>query len=196
MNSSFETPLDSDYTDKFGATRAKVIIHDADVQEIINMMQEDLNLEKLNDQIDVVTRTDELIKLPAAEYEDEVSINLNGEEDDDKGNSETSGSNVTKQSDQISCPPTRENTYDQLNETEPSPNVEKFELIVNEDEQEEEEDFEIEQNNDDSGLVEFIEKAKDFNANALDLSRKNIMKIPAKLLELNQLKASYCCCCF
>ena len=39
-------------------------------------------------------------------------------------------------------------------------------------------------------LVEFIRKAKDFGANALDLSKKGLKKLPRQLLEMNDLQVS------
>ena len=51
-------------------------------------------------------------------------------------------------------------------------------------------DYDDEENNN-QDLIDFIDKAKAFDANALDLSRKGIAKIPRKLLELNMLQASF-----
>lgn len=64
-------------------------------------------------------------------------------------------------------------------------------------------------------IIEFIEKAKQFGANALDLSKKGLDRIPKKLLELKHLQVNwlsllfsnlclimflifcfFCCCCY
>lgn len=40
-------------------------------------------------------------------------------------------------------------------------------------------------------IIEFIEKAKQFGANALDLSKKGLDRIPKKLLELKHLQVNW-----
>lgn len=45
-------------------------------------------------------------------------------------------------------------------------------------------------------VVEFIEKAKEFGANALDLSKKNLTRIPKNLLELKHLQVNDECIFF
>ena len=182
---SFSLPplANNDYMDK---KVNAVVVHDSDVQDIIKMMKEDLNLEKLNDQNDV---TQEIV-LPTLEYEDNLSLNLNLNEED-KIITSSSSSNATtsklNDSDQIST--NRENTYEiNMNSEEKIESVmsQDADLLLNDEDHEDEEDDDLNKE-----LIEFIEKAKDFNANALDLSRKNINKIPKKLLELNQLQASH-----
>ena len=39
-------------------------------------------------------------------------------------------------------------------------------------------------------IIDFIEKAKEFGANALDLSKKNLMRIPQNLLDLKHLEVN------
>lgn len=138
------------------ANHTKVIIHDSDVQEIINMMKEDLNLEKFNNQNDLITPND--IEPKRDEYEESINYDLDV--------TSTSSPKETFESIELNS----------KNSTSP-----------NEVDSPHEEDDDKEN----ADLIDFIEKAKVFNANALDLSRKHIKRIPRKLLELNQLQASF-----
>lgn len=138
------------------ANHTKVIIHDSDVQEIINMMKEDLNLEKFNNQNDLITPND--IEPKRDEYEESINYDLDA--------TSTSSPKETFESIELNS----------KNSTSP-----------NEVDSPHEEDDDKEN----ADLIDFIEKAKVFNANALDLSRKHIKRIPRKLLELNQLQASF-----
>lgn len=138
------------------ANHTKVIIHDSDVQEIINMMKEDLNLEKFNNQNDLITPND--IEPKRDEYEESINYDLDA----------TSASSPKETFESIEL--------NSKNSTSP-----------NEVDSPHEEDDDKEN----ADLIDFIEKAKVFNANALDLSRKHIKRIPRKLLELNQLQASF-----
>jgi hypothetical protein len=175
----------------------EVIIHESEVQDIINMMKEDLHLEKFN------TQKDENLT-PKTSVQD-VFIESSGsggggggdgsyEEDDlslidmDKVNSNTPSSIQPDYSDSNKLTETEEYDTKYINELE-----------IEEQEQKEEEKYKNESSflitsdreeytQEDKDLIDFIEKAKIFNANALDLSRKNINKIPRKLLELNQLQ--------
>lgn len=179
----------------------EVIIHESEVQDIINMMKEDLHLEKFNTQKD-----ENLIPKTSAQ---DVFIESSGsggggggsgsyEEDDlslidmDKVNSNTPSSIQPDYSDLNKLTETEEYDTKYINELE-------IEIEEQEQKEEEEEKYKNESSflitsdreeytQDDKDLIDFIEKAKIFNANALDLSRKNINKIPRKLLELNQLQ--------
>ena len=212
----------TDYVDKLELNHAdhnKVIIHDSDVQDIINMMQEDLQLEKFKPQNDEnltndldVTRSQSSIKSAERnEYRSENTLeemSLNGIDSNNmNSNSDCNSSPIRDDS--------NEHNFYELNEPRVSLNEERLDenetYNKNKEEEEEEEEEEAEnhyieveafkcqkiqkneekeeeENNQDKNLNEFIEKAKDFNANALDLSRKNIFKIPRKLLELNLLQ--------
>lgn len=144
------------------ANHTKVIIHDSDVQEIINMMKEDLNLEKFNNQNDLITPND--IEPKRDEYEEIISYDEVNEED----TISTTSPKETRSSESIEL--------SSKNSTSPN------EVDSPHDEDDDKEN---------ADLIDFIEKAKVFNANALDLSRKHIKRIPRKLLELNQLQASF-----
>lgn len=81
----------------------------------------------------------------------------------------------------------------QTNE-EKNPNVDSENECSKEKEHIQEDDFllenDIENQKEFQDLLEFIQKAIDFNANGLDLSKKNLSKIPKKLTELNKLEVS------
>jgi hypothetical protein len=181
----------------------EVIIHESEVQDIINMMKEDLHLEKFN------TQKDENLT-PKTSAQD-VFIESSGsgggggggggggsssyEEDDlslidmEKVNSNTPSSIQPDYNDSNKLIETEEYDTKFINELE----IEEQKEEGEEEKYKNESSFLItsareEYTQDDKDLIDFIEKAKIFNANALDLSRKNINKIPRKLLELNQLQ--------
>jgi hypothetical protein len=202
------------------ANQNKVIIHDSDVQDIINMMQEDLQLEKFKSQKDenqsndsdnpAVNRSQSSVNsVERDKFCKENSLeemSLNEIDSNTINNNSNSNSNSSAIRDDYN-----ENNYCELNEPKVSLNEEKldktseneiyikeedkdnylFDLETYEDKIKVREEGEDEGKDQDKNLIDFIEKAKDFNANALDLSRKNIFKIPRKLLELNILQVNF-----
>ncbi len=159
------------------------IIREADVQDIINMMKEDLEQVKLNTKNDETSLNDVESPKSSRQFDESNDINYTHR----SAVNETSSSQSRAQdyyaieSTECENPECTDCVVD-INEIScPEPEVDEYE-----------EEFKV----DDSDVkyaevVEFIEKAKEFGANALDLSKKNLSRIPKNLMDLKHLQYIY-----
>ena len=163
----------------------KMNSNDKHVQDIIKMMNEDLNLERLENEaneIDGSNFDENFYSDEKSESNTEVNnnntplnenINTIEQVPSDSGCSSEMETykKIESKSQELKDPVTCVNA----NSCENDVNIEENDDLEDEDET----DLEI---------VEFIQKAKEFEANALDLSKKNLKKVPKQLYELDNLQ--------
>ncbi len=157
------------------------IIHESDVQDIINMMKEDL------DQVKLVTKTDEASLNEVESPKSSRKFNENVENDKSSNTAYTYRSATNETSNSQS----RTQKYFEIDRA-CCENPSCADCVGTEELDEYEEEFSVDESDAKyAEVVEFIEKAKQFGANALDLSKKNLCRIPRNLMDLKHLQYIY-----
>ena len=153
----------------------KETIHASDVQDIINMMKEDLDLVKNKAKNDEVSLNDPESPKSSRTFDNEPLISSGSSNNGNENDFMKKNSDLTEAEEEPDTVTNQEaNYFENAGVSENCVDVEYF----NEDE------------NDPNHIeiAEFIEKAKQFGANALDLSKKNLIKVPKTLLDLSHLQ--------
>lgn len=173
--------------DKLIKEEENIRVQESQVQDIIKMIKDEFDLNENNDPDDFIS-TDANTNTEKEEKMSEKSRSSRDtgfeEKNQNEGSVETNDENDTKErvEDGFKKEEYIENdfqSYDQNNEEAEYESEDEEDNFLRPDDM----DF-----NAYSDLIDFIEKAKQFDVNALDLSRKNLSKIPKSLLEFRNLQ--------
>ena len=194
MNDNVEPNKSQDLGTENSLEKAlKANIQDKHVLDIIKMMNSDLIIDRMDKHDDSLN---ELESQNESRIEHSPNLDENFYSDEkcsqsESNTEETSDKNVEPNNEH---PPTDSGCDSEMDNYKKFEPLTKEKTVLNEPNNmnyyysDENEEDDHDGNEDDPEIVDFIKKAIEFQANAVDLSKKNLKKIPKQLYELSNLQ--------